>query len=453
MPTVPVTTTDQTEDWGTFRFGQSFNDTTVRAMMDRDPYAHFLCFLLPLRALGNGFNLMKVPHKSRISKLTDSVKAIFKRPKKEEKTEEDTDKDNKPSKSKEGPLDNNDEIWDVLLKPWEKIVERAAPYERGYGLSDIVIYKNDRTGANENDKLFLKVFRSAQIDSSNLEYNKDETIKKISFKEAHPISGDDTPWEVKDLKDLYHNIQRQKENWWEGRSYLEPIWDELQSLRAIRMGATLFAVRVGAGLKIIQIPKNTPKSVVAQMKIAARELNSLNGFFLLPDEEAKVTISSGSGMVDYHALKRVCLEAVTAYTGIPMVTLVGIEMERQGADFNQESEDDYKREIWRQYEPIAKWLILRYNEYYEWGLTEDSFTLELRLREDISDKDQADTDLVRAQADSTDVNAGILSPDEVREARGIEGKAPERPSMFGVNVKGLDDQDPEKKEEEKKDNE
>lgn len=445
MPTVNITPTDQTKDWSAHRIGLAFSEQTILEVMDRDPYGHLLCFVLPKRALGNGFDLVH-PEDSDSPSAEEPQDDESKNDKKpvsrlKQFLRRNGNKNNNNNSQKGSPLDNNDDIWKVLKDPWKKIVDSAASLERGYGSSFPVIYKNDNSNADENHKLFVKVFRPEQVDDTKLKYNKDETIAAIAFKEPDPKGGADKAWEVKDLADLYYNIHRQKQDWWDGRSYLEPIWDEIQGLRAIRMGAVLFAIRVGAGLKIVKVPPNTPAAVLAEIKEAAKRLDSLNGWFILPLDEAEVTIESGTGMVDYHALKRVCLEAITAYTGLPMASLTGIEQERQGADFNQMSEDDYKRELQRQYEDLANWLILRFNELYDWGLSEDSYDIKWRIHEEISDKAQAETDVIRATADATDITSLVLSPQEVRDIRGIIGPAPEPRPAMSFNIKDQTDQD------------
>jgi hypothetical protein len=238
---------------------------------------------------------------------------------------------------------------------------------------------------------------------------------------------------------VWHNIEDTHEDFWNGRSYLEPVWDEIQGLRAIRMGDILFAIRLGAGLRIITIPKGTHPDVIAEMKTAARNLESFNGFFVIPEEGADINIETGQGQINYEALKLVLLQSIAAYTNYPIAGFQGLEMERQAGDFQEEKVLDVMRVIQRQVEPSLRWVIQHFSEFHEWGITEKTeYDFRWKGREEISEGAQAQLDLLMAQKDQLELMAGIVSVKEVRDRRGLKGPIPEKPSPFSIGVSGLE---------------
>lgn len=405
------------EDWSAYRFGQAFSYSAAREVMDRDPYGDFLTVGLPLQTLGQGFEIV-----------------------------DDDDE----------PVENMKKIWKVLEPEWNKIIERGGKFERTFGQSILLIVKSQNP--ETKDEPFVKVFEPFYID--DIKYYNDESLMGIQLCEREPNSGQDVEYRIgdigaseedpagnnvtisKDINLVYNNIQRTKEHYWEGASYLEPVWDELMGLMAIRMGATLFAIRVGAGLKIIRIPPGTDPNIVADMKDSAKKLESFNGFFIVPLDEAEVNIETGRGMVDYDALKQALLGSLATKTGYPKAAFEGIEMERQGGSFNEERLLDCERMLQRGYRPIAEWLTTHFNDYHSWGVDFDQHKIRFNRRELVNERAKAEVDEIVARTDAQLVSAGIKSVDECRSEWGLEGPAPDPPNMFGINVKGLGGENP-----------
>jgi hypothetical protein len=161
-------------------------------------------------------------------------------------------------------------------------------------------------------------------------------------------------------------------------------------------------------------------------------------WWLIPLDEAEVKLDTGAGTVDYDLLKQALLGSIASKTGYPKAGFEGIEMERQGGSFNEERLMDCERVIQRQYKDIAKWLVLRFAEYYtDWGVNEENYKMRYVRREIGDERQQAEIDESRARRDKELVAAGIKSRDECRPEWGLEGPAPEPPNQFGINVKGL----------------
>lgn len=397
--TLDISTSDQQYDWSAWRIGQHISYANLRFVADRDPYGSLLVYELPETALAE-WNLLK-------------------------------EKDGEP-------IEKNDDIKKIMDKPWKEIVKYGAGYERQFGQSYLLILKSDNP--TTNGQPFLKVYEPAYTEK--IAYYQDQTIKKMTLWDFDPVTGkqikiiigaeeeqideDKGVYGVDKLVDLFWNIIRHKKHWWKAASYLEPIWDEIQGLRAIRMGATLYGIRYGAGLKIIKIPEGTPPEVVEEMKLAAQRLESFNGWFLVPIEGAEIAIDSGSGMVNYESLKAVVIQSISAKTGLPRAAFEGIEMERQGGSFNEQRIFDYWRQLQREYESRLKWAILRFNDFHGFGISEDNFPyVEWSNRKTLTEMEQAELAEKQAGTEATLVAAGIKHADESRTSLGLEGPAPE----------------------------
>jgi len=281
------------------------------------------------------------------------------------------------------------------------------------------------------------------------------SMKGIKINDRDPNTGVDIPYIVgkitdsdgkevvtdNDISNVYEVINKRKQYFWEAQSYFEPVWDELVGLQLIRIGAVLYAVKEGAGLKIVRIPPGTDPATLADMKTAAKTLDSYNGWFIVPIDEADIQIGTGGHMVDYDALKQALLGSLAAKTGYPKAGFEGIEMERQGGSFNEERLLDCERILQRAFKGLAKWLTLKWSDHYDWGITEDNYDMRYVRREIVNEREKAEIDEIKARTDIQFVNGGIVSADEVRKKWGYTGPAPEKPDMFGINVRGLNEPD------------
>ena len=392
-----ITTGDSERDFSGFRLGQTFTYENCRFIADRDPYG---------RLLVSGF----VDQSLRRFELCD--------PKEPDK-----------------PLDNSDDVWKVLKKQWMNFT-KGIKYGRTFGESFTCIFKS------ENPKMkgapFLKIFESKDVDETTKEFYNDQSLKKIHFWETKHKSGEEFTHKMDSpakINLVWHEINEGKEDFWDGRSYLEPCWDEIQGIRAIRMGDILFAIRLGAGLRIITVPKGTHPDVISEMKSAGKRMDSFNSFWIIPEEGAKVDIETGQGQINYEALKIVLLQSIAAYTGYPLAGFQGLEMERQGGEFNEEKQQDVWRVLQQKAEAQLRWVITRFSDFYGWGYDDDSdYIIKWVGREEISDMAQAQLDSLVATKDASLIMSGVLSPEEVRDRMGLKGPVPERPNMFNVGV-------------------
>lgn len=398
-----TTEPDRERDLSAYRRGQSFDENWLEFIADRNPYAHFISFILPEQAIGLGFDLLE------------------------------------PGEGEE-KLEISDKVWEDIKDQWPMFVYNIG-VKRWAGLSILTIFKSDNS--NTKGEPFLKSFDPRQIGKEELKFFNDGTLKQIKLSEPDPNTKLEVTYNFPgdgDLENVYYNQQRFKRYNWLGRSYLEPIWDDLLSTDFTCGAATLYGIRYGAGLKVIKIPEGTDPEVVELMKTAARTLESYNGWFLAPMSEAEITLLQGI-VIDYNHLKMVALENISAYTGYPIAGFRGIEMERQGGEFNNEQVQDCWREIQRNNYDLTKWLILRLNDHFGWGLTEEEFPkIKFHTREVISERQQAELDLLNAQSAQVRIAAGITTEQDERDKMGIEGTAPGKPQMeFMIQDKGQEE--------------
>lgn len=406
-----ITTGEQEKDWSAVRFGQSIDYETLRFIADRDPYGRLLVSVFVEMALGGGFDLMQAANEDE-------------------------------------PVENNEEIWKVIKKQWRNF-KKGIKLGRTWGEAFTCIFHSNNPRLKKEP--FLKIFEPKHIEEDKFLLFNDGSIAQLHINEEEHLTGKNIPHKFNTYdktKNVWHNLQETKEHYWEGRPYLEPVWDEIQGIRAIRMGCVLFAIRVGAGLRIIVLPAGTDPDVISDMQDAAQKWEAFNGFFVIPEGEAQVNIETGQGQIDYEKLKLVLLQSIAAYTNYPIAGFQGLEMERQAGEFQEEKVLDVCRVIQRDAEDELRWLITRFSEFYNWGYDDKSdYIIKWRGKEEISDYDQATLDQLLATKDQTLIMAGIESVEEVRKRRGLTGPIPERPTGFGINVSGLDEREEEEEPE------
>jgi hypothetical protein len=403
---IKVTTGESDKDYSAVRFGQAFGYENLRFIADRDPYGRLIVSGFVENALGGRFDLY-------------------------------------PDNKTDEPVANNDEVWKEIKKVW-KTFKKSIKLQRTFGEAFTCIFKSKNP--ETNGQPFLKTFEIKCVDDPNYELYNDHTIKKLKIdEERHKADAEGnshyphTFTTTEQLKNVWHNIQETKEHQWEGRSYLEPIWDEIQGLRAIRMGCVLFAIRMGPGLRIIILPPGTDPDIISDMKTAAQKWEAFNGFFVVPAAEGAGAHIESANHINFEEFKLVCLQGIAAYTNYPIAGFQGLEMERQAGDFQEEKVLDVYRVIQNEVEDQLRWLIARFSEYYDWGYDLDSdYIIKWRAKEEISDMAQATLDNLLATNDQIRITSGVKSVQEIRDELGLTGPPPEPRDMFGIKVSGLD---------------
>lgn len=434
MASIHPTTDDHNRDWSKFRFGQPYSYEGARFISDRDAYGRLITRDLPEEALGPGVDIVDPTTRE--------------------------------------PLKNNMEIWEVLERDWEELI-KAFEQQRAFEWSILGIFDRDNPlakikGKNVQAPIML-AFEPSDVDNGNTTFYSDHTLKgtklrKWSKETANTTDQDwyyvgevDTP-EGKDIikapiENAYFVSPTYKRKFWEGRSELECLWDLLWGLRAIHMGCTIFAIRKGAGLKIIIMPPDASAEDIEQMKDGAKRLDSFDGFWLAP-EGADVKIDA-TGQADYNSLKDAILRAISAKLKIPKARLDGIEPGNlEGAKVNEEAMFDVWRRIQRLARPIIKWIIERYNSVYEWFpekeegvLTE--WDIEFRVRESIDEEKEATILATNVSSYTEAINADLISVTNAQKELGFPEEEVNNPKPILGTLQIGDDPDDESDKESK----
>ena len=385
MATINPTIDDPNRDWSLFRIGQTFSYENARFINDRDPYGRLVTRDLPEEALGAGVDIV--------------------------------DPDTRE------PLKNNMEIWGILEQDWEELI-RAFEIQRWARWSILGIFERDNPKAVIADGTIKAPFMIAvePKDTEKTSFYNDHSLKGTKLrkwtKEDSTTQGQE--WffvgDVKTDKDekaapienAFFVSPTYKRKFWEGRSEVEGIWDEIWGLRAIHMGCTIFAIRKGSGLKLIIMPEDASKEDIALMKAAGRSLDSIDGYFLLPPG-ADVKVDA-MGQADYNSLKDCLITALSAKLKIPKARLEGIEPGNlQGAKVNEEAMFDVWRRIQRLARPIVKWMVERYNSVYNWIPEDIDWDIEFRVRESIDEELEANILSTNVTAYIEAINADLIS--------------------------------------------
>lgn len=407
-----VSLKDKDKDYSGFRFGQDYSVDEAVVMCDRSGYAKFIVRELVEEAIKTGFELVKV------------------------------DKD-------EEKLVKSDQIWKFFEKFWHKVID-SFEYQRKTGRSLIVIFQKSKA-----TDPYLKVYSEDLIMDDKLSFSHDEKLEKCGVIDYSLVDGEtkDTnyyfPHETNTIDDkpvnkidaVYYHIEETKERFWLGRSKIEPVWDCLQGLEIIEMGLVLYAIRVGGGLRIIAVPQGLSEDEFDKLKESAKRMDSINGYFLVP-EGVDVTIETSSGNVNYQLLKQALIEHLSAYLKVPQARMKGIEPgQREGADTNEQSYFDVLRDIQNQAEKIVKWLIEQFNKPQAWGLVEDQYKIKWNIRNELTEKDQAELDAMKAERVSMLFTSNIISQATAQELLDMPIEEVEPPAlmMSGFGNQNQDD--------------
>lgn len=384
MSDISVTSAyDDTMDFSAFRYGQVFTYENLREVADRDPYARFLVREIVEEALGAGFDLID--------------------PETEEK------------------LEQSDAVWQALEAHWPEYI-KANELERTYGRSVLAVFFSDNP--NTRSQPFITAFEPKEIDTSKMEYYNDRSLKTIGLKMRTVMNDSALSEEIqeiggKDIENVLLCRSGTKKDWWKGRSYLEPIWDELFGLRLLRCGATLLGIRVGAGLKIIIEPLNLPPLIRDQLRSGAKKMDSIDGAFFVP-EGVDVKLQSTTGTFDYEKLRSILQEAISAYSKIPMARFRGIEPgQLEAGKVNESSYFDVLRKIQRPNVARTKWLISRFDIFHKFNLP-DNFDISWRVRPELTEEEQVSIDFIRTQRLTLLVQNNIITREAAAREEGFQ---------------------------------
>ena len=352
-----------------FRYGQGFTEDNVTFRYNRDPVIYFLAHGLVTEALEKGFNLI--------------------------------------NKSDKQPIEKNDEMKEVMSKKNNDIIQTAA-FERLHGDALATLFSNSKS-----DKKDIRLYPA---DQSQYEHGYDRKGKyehavltrkihtmTVTNKDAETISTSTDDIDLNTYhtpEDSYHLITRESRIVGEGKSYIEPIFDDSIGYYVTMDNQTYFVIRVGGGTVVAYIPESDLEDPTKKQLILddLRKLNSKGSITIMgisddPDRPLpKLELLTGE-QIDFLALIEGYHQRISLYSKVPSSRLTGLTQgELAAGEINQATYFDVLEEIQDTYTPFIKWVVSKINEIgeYNWFTDIADVDIEFETRAALTDIEKAD---------------------------------------------------------------
>jgi hypothetical protein len=354
-----------------FNVGLDFTDIEITEMGDRDGPSHFWCYTITEEALIDGFDL----------------------------------------------LDTDGEILTETMEQFEDFFEetnyleemrRAVSLTRQFGACGILHFDDGLIKAFPRPDMELsfdpvtRKFVSGTL-IERLQYTTDKLFEhKLGFDKIN--------------NSFVFMIFKEKRKTLEGRSELEPIWDDLNGLY-IASFLEVIAVAKATGAVILQLKEARALKTDAQKAAASAPLREFGHTLslILPDD-AKVEVTYPKGVGEISTLVQDLYIKLAVASGYPLEAWRGSQQGNQSGAFQT------TKKLYEVHKTIQK----RAKKFYKQsikilagilGITlPEKFVLEWRFKEVVSDKEQSDKELVDAQTDAID--AQEFTGNELRARRG-----------------------------------
>lgn len=309
----------QIRNMGLFRTGQPFDYPDMEYLADRETIANFIIYDLVERAIGKGFSLKQDENEHPQDKaIQDKIKPIYE---------------------------------DFTI---------GASKERLFGSLTYEVQQ-------ENERIFLNTFDPRDF---GIEFDKFDKIVKLDVTERIKFFDSEQVLEKRDIdsKDFENFLYRYRKGKRErnkGVSYLESIHDVLIGIQTLDESCVYFIIRVGAGLKIIYVPKDklNDAEYMAELEESIRSMNAENTTMILGtdvgEEPTRVELLTGQA-IDFNTLLDFFLKFISLKTGIPITILQGVTPgQLEGGKINETLLFDVLQKIQKNYEPLLRWIIDR----------------------------------------------------------------------------------------------
>lgn len=367
--------TEKLRDTAQYRVGAVFDNLNIRQMVDRNGIAEFWTQGIVEEALGDGYDIIDVD-----GNIIETLNKIV------------------------HDFDNEIELLTEFMQ--------GVGIKRSYGKAGTVILDSGRLVVFEPDDLEMITIKATGVlvgvvATEKVGLGADDQIHNIgkTKTDRNPI----TPEEKLQLTRFRYRIQKQKRKRNDGRSVLEPIWDPLNTAEIICQQTGYFAIRKGAGLKIV---KADVADEAEAAKIRTEIIKMAESTVAIIPEDADLTVDA-SGQADYMALLEVPLIFICASTGLPMAKLRGvIGGEQEGSITNIRSlyynilkgiQDQEKVNFRDQISILA--------EMFSWSLPE-GWDIQWKFTQEQSEAEQ--TDMMTKRAASIESLSQIMTLNEIR---------------------------------------
>lgn len=329
-----------------FRYRKNFYAKDIKVFVNREGVAKIVAYEVPEEALSKGWQLYK-------------------------------------KGTKEEHKDNQD--FQIKLKPLLPRYCQGVGHERSYGNCLFAIINDEYNNAH------LRVFEPEDYKIKQDDYG------NITYAEAsETVLGNSTEikyvWrEPEELKNIYHLVLRPSKNIGQGKSYIEPIMDDIVGLNLVKEHTTIFVIRNGAGRLILYVSDALYKddSFMSSMEDSLAKQNSANSVLIVPmgpDEGFKPEMDLAISNQPYSVLeyRDIFLRSISAYSGLPASRLEGEDQNYASADKNELAYFDVLQKIQEDTNDLAKWLTDRLGEAYFKGLGE--YDIAYNVRQELTEE-------------------------------------------------------------------
>ena len=278
------------------RYGASISHDLLKFVIDRSPIAHYLVFGIVREAMIHGFNVIR-----------------------DGEIDEDTSNEIREFPEYDSMLD---------------IAERALGYERGYGWSVLIPFRD-----KHREFPVFKVF-----------YNGDDAYSEITYDSLTPVSVKyRLMYDLVNNKDAIEGVTKdflfiinEGVKIGQGTSYIYPIFDDLVGDLVLSQSTSLYLTRLGGGIKKMGVPMSFFDE--DNKKLRANTLKNLealgyNTNFIYPKgtdgEEYDFEIYTGTGTaMNIKEAQEFYLNRISVYTGIPKNKFLGSELGLRSSEQN-----------------------------------------------------------------------------------------------------------------------
>lgn len=301
------------------------------------------------------------------------------------------------------------------------IFTQAAVYERAYGWSIVVIGYRDKGGSLEDplqdaeEIVDLEVYSPLQI--PEVDEDEDRDTPRFGLPEIYTVMRSESERAKIHHSRVIHFATRLLNHPWKGISVLEPVWDDLTTLRNIRWGMGQTMYRYGSGFPVVTIEGATKE----ELREWSREwgpLTARTGLFKNETQEIDFRGLAGRAL-NPEPYYTPIMENISAGTTIPMAILRGAQAgQLAGSEVNEREYFKYISDCQSRYEPCVRQLI---DELFRLGQVETAirdYKINWLGGFEINPRDQAAAEYDKMR--SLMLQTNWLTINEIRELQGKE---------------------------------
>lgn len=245
----------------------------------------------------------------------------------------------------------------------------AATFERAYGWAVLVLgYTDDSDSLADpleapDDLIEIKAYGPPRIDKVDAE--KDKQSSRFGLPKLYHISreGISAPLKVHfsrvihwATRHTYHSPIKREE--WKGLSALDPVWDDLVTLRNIRWGMGQTMYRYGSGFPVLTFEGATQEQLEDWTEAGKFENISARTYFAGTEKQTLEFAGAAGHELNPMNYYIPIMENISAGSGIPLAILRGVQAGAlTGSEVNQQEYYGLISDEQSAYEPMIRQLV------------------------------------------------------------------------------------------------